>query len=233
MTNDKTITTDTRNAPASCGATISEFSITDHGIEHAQYFQGAGVAFTQYEYCATGCGDDFAEAIEDALESMAQGEECDGIDFDLLETRIKAQEFDGARDWPKSESASDRDSSEDSELYYYVTIKYNVVQCAPFDAPPFNEYGHFTGHLPDDCVTACSHAGRCDDDVEYWRKRLNFTVPRDKAISHLAEYGAWPKETNEYDEGLRDMSDEELAEKVLWLACGDIEEQGEWSGMCS
>lgn len=96
----------------------------------------------------------------------------------------------------------------------------------------FNEWGYFTGHIPPECVAACSHSGDCGDDVEYWRKLLNFSVPRDQAIAYLREFGAWPMQTDKYDRGLTDMTDEELAIKVLWLACCDLKETGEWLGLC-
>jgi len=35
---------------------IADYSITDHGVEHSQYFQGAGVACTKWDDCATGIG---------------------------------------------------------------------------------------------------------------------------------------------------------------------------------
>ena len=56
---------------------ISEYSITDHGVEHSQYFQGAGVAFTKWEACYTGIGCSLAEALGDAVEQLAMSEEYD------------------------------------------------------------------------------------------------------------------------------------------------------------
>lgn len=47
--------------------------VEDHGVDHCQYFRGAGVSFTDYEDCATGTGNTPREALEDALESLAQG----------------------------------------------------------------------------------------------------------------------------------------------------------------
>lgn len=96
----------------------------------------------------------------------------------------------------------------------------------------FNEYGHFLGELPEECWQDCSSPGQAADEaVAYWRKKLDFTVPREQAIQWFREYGAWPLESDEYDTGLRDMSDDELAEKVLWIASGDMREQGEWFGL--
>ena len=95
----------------------------------------------------------------------------------------------------------------------------------------FNAHGWMTGRIPKQAVADCSHSGDCTADVEHWRKRLQFEVPREQAIAYLREFGAWPLDSDEYDKGLRDMSDEELAAKVLWIACHDIAEQGDWCGL--
>ena len=50
---------------------ILDFEIIDHGVEHEQYFQGCGVAFTKFDDCATGIGDSLYEALEDAAEQLA------------------------------------------------------------------------------------------------------------------------------------------------------------------
>ena len=50
---------------------VVEFELVDHGIEHEQYFQGCGTSCTPYTGCATGVGDNPADAIEDALDSLA------------------------------------------------------------------------------------------------------------------------------------------------------------------
>ncbi len=87
----------------------------------------------------------------------------------------------------------------------------------------FDEQGYLVGELPQDCVDQCSHSGQCVDDVRFWLKELDFQVPRDKAIVYLRGFGAW--------DDLEDMTDEDLAEKVLWIACGNIHDQGEWLGL--
>ena len=51
--------------------TITTYEIVDYGIYGDQYFQGHGVSFTEYEYCALGAGDNYTEALEDALEQAA------------------------------------------------------------------------------------------------------------------------------------------------------------------
>ncbi len=109
---------------------IKDFEVLDHGIEHSQYFQGCGVVFTKYEECVTGCGDDFAEAIDDALESIAQ--QHSGIDFVEFEQAIKDDLGIKTVAWPDSTSVSDLESehvgdgSDYSDCYYYVSIRYTV-----------------------------------------------------------------------------------------------------------
>jgi hypothetical protein len=73
--------------------------------------------------------------------------------------------------------------------------------------------------LPTDCIYDCSEPG-CDAEpaVEFWIAELGFTVNRAKAEPCLRGYGAWSAEE------LAEMEDEEIAKKVLWLACNDFRE---------
>jgi len=89
----------------------------------------------------------------------------------------------------------------------------------------FDKLGCFIGTLPQECVDACSHSGSCDEGVAFWRKKLDFAVPREKTIEYLKEYGAWTVEE------LTEKSDEDLAELVLWLACGEIQDGIDWAGV--
>lgn len=51
---------------------VTRYEITDHGIEASDYFQGFSCP-REYDQCATGIGDNPHEALEDALEMLAQG----------------------------------------------------------------------------------------------------------------------------------------------------------------
>lgn len=96
-----------------------------------------------------------------------------------------------------------------------------IAELSPF----FDNYGNFLVTLPKECVADCFHQGECHDDVVHWQNKLGFSVPREKAIDWLRSTGGW-------DGGeLRAMKDEELAQKVLWLACADMKEQGDWYGL--
>jgi hypothetical protein len=65
--------------------------------------------------------------------------------------------------------------------------------------------------LPADCISECSA-------VEFWREELAFTVNRDRAVHCLQGYGAWEPEE------LAEATDETIANRILWLACGDFSE---------
>lgn len=74
--------------------------------------------------------------------------------------------------------------------------------------------------LPEECIKECSASGPVDDAVDFWITELDFTVDRENAVEYLSGYGAWS--TKE----LKALSDREVAEKILWLACSDFSEWG-------
>jgi hypothetical protein len=86
----------------------------------------------------------------------------------------------------------------------------------------FNEYGHFTGKIPDQCVEDCTIPGfDATCCVREWVEDLGFTVPQGLARAYLEEFGS----------ALHIGTDSEITERVLWIACGDIKENGEWLGL--
>lgn len=107
-----------------------EYSLEDHGIENASYWQGAGVAFTNWKACFTGVGSTPKEAAEDALEQAAcSGWDVEGIENDLSD---KSAIPDHAEDC-EHRDCSDHDivgntsceydsCMEDSELYHYAVL---------------------------------------------------------------------------------------------------------------
>lgn len=104
---------------------IAEFEVIDHGEDGSQYFPGCGVAFTKFEHVATGVGDTAEEALDDALESMAQNDARPS----------KSQEGDMRANliFPPDKSAFDSlDHSEcgqehtGDDWHHYVSIRYNV-----------------------------------------------------------------------------------------------------------
>ena len=103
----------------------TDYEITDYGIEDAQYFQGHGVCYTNYEHCSLGCGDDYRAALEDALEQAAMA----GFDIDLAVEDLPEQPANniGGSAWERHTAnceETDHDNCE-SELYYYVGLRWN------------------------------------------------------------------------------------------------------------
>lgn len=87
------------------------------------------------------------------------------------------------------------------------------------DKKYWTSFNYVEFELPHDAVVECSHAGRCDDDVEYWQRELKLGLDRDKMIKELKEYGAWSESS------LKDMDNDDLEQKLIWLAAGDIREE--------
>lgn len=92
---------------------ISQFEVLNHGVEHEQYFQGAGVSFTKWDTIQTGFGLTPLAALEDTLEIMAQmGHEIDKEE----EERIK------------SELAKDDTRAVHSDTFCYLSIRYMLAK---------------------------------------------------------------------------------------------------------
>lgn len=73
------------------------------------------------------------------------------------------------------------------------------------------------GDLPLQCIMDCSQPGiDVVPYIERWRQELDLTVDRWKAVAHLRNTGSWT------DRDLAGMTDNDVAEAILWLACIDI-----------
>lgn len=101
----------------------------------------------------------------------------------------------------------------------------HINDALAYSDPWFDQDGYLIRDIPDQCVIDCSHPGPCDSDVARWQKILHFDVPRNHAIRYLKEFGAWDNPGS--------MHTQELSEIVLWIACCDIKESGEWFGLVS
>ena len=81
------------------------------------------------------------------------------------------------------------------------------------------DYAVYIEDIPRECVEDCTRPGHdATGPVQHWREVLGFTVDRELAIRCLERYGAWGLEE------LNASSDADLADKVLWLACGGFSE---------
>ncbi len=89
----------------------------------------------------------------------------------------------------------------------------------------FDQDGRIIRDIPDLCVADCSHPGPCDTEVNEWKNYLNFNVPRNHAMRYLQGFGAWSESE------LNQKLTTDLSDIVLWIACGEIKESGEWLGL--
>jgi len=67
---------------------IHEHQITDHGVHDPQCFPGDGVANTMWDACSVGVGYSPHEALEDALEMLAQ----DDWDVQLFDNTLSKED---------------------------------------------------------------------------------------------------------------------------------------------
>jgi hypothetical protein len=120
---------------------IEDYEIVDHGIENSQYFQGCGTSLTEFEQVATGIGDNPKEAIEDALDQLAQmGWDTDSnIELtteveECKDTPSVQEEYEDSKDkkWDSSLENEDEEENDDSDIddddypddtYYYLSIR--------------------------------------------------------------------------------------------------------------
>lgn len=101
---------------------VARFQVIDHGEDGSQYFPGCGTYGTDYEEVVTGTGDTGAEALDDALESMAQN--------DIRPSKL--QEYEMRHHWlsiPSDKSAhaslDPHDCEKDGcDWNHYVSIRY-------------------------------------------------------------------------------------------------------------
>ena len=99
---------------------VNEYEYIVEGPMYPDYWQGQGLAYTPYTNMATGIGHTLNEALDDALEMLAQNDN----DWDLkdLEQRIRQDNPDDKWDLSIDDAYPDEDMS---ESYLYVTIKVN------------------------------------------------------------------------------------------------------------
>lgn len=78
-------------------------------------------------------------------------------------------------------------------------------------------FNRFTIELTAEQMTACSHPGPCDDDVEETVKELDLTqIQPDDLRAELKDYGAWD------DDELQDHAAN--LRRIVWIAAGNIKD---------
>ena len=115
--------------------TITAYEIINHGIEHAQYFQGCGVSFTRFDKCYTGCGTNPKEAFDDALDGIAQESidtseifEKDELYKHITRAANKMPGYEPLLTVEQFVKNQGEEITDDCELYYYISIRYNTAE---------------------------------------------------------------------------------------------------------
>lgn len=126
---------------------VDDFTVQDYGMESESYFQGG--SSLESERFVVGIGDNPIEALDDALELIALGD--DDIDFDNLESRIKGaypaftrkpEDLPSANQyvmdqWKEDNPYKDLDEAEEDiqnhECHYYIGVGWNLPSTAKED----------------------------------------------------------------------------------------------------
>lgn len=107
---------------------LNDFEIIRHGIEYSDYFTGCGYCFSNFDRIATGIGETEWEALQDAIETMAQ---CYTFDNDQLErielecTEISENKY-STLDYLHDNLPVGIDPEDADSPWYYVSVRYNV-----------------------------------------------------------------------------------------------------------
>jgi hypothetical protein len=103
---------------------VADFEVLDHGEDGSQYFPGCGVYGSRFAHVTTGMGDTAADALEEALELMAQD--------DVRPSKLQQAEMRRALSNPDKSAFESLDHSECNEDHsgddwnHYVSVRYNV-----------------------------------------------------------------------------------------------------------
>ncbi len=100
--------------------TVIAYQIVDHGEDGSQYFPGCGVAFTDYDNVATGCGSSEREAAEDAIEQSVCGGDIWPADLSAaVEAYLEACSDETI------DCGADDDFNDDWHYYVSIRVKYS------------------------------------------------------------------------------------------------------------
>lgn len=126
---------------------VESFEFRDLGIDHSQYFQGAGVAFTDWDDVFVGVGDTAKEAGDDAMESLATSDvTIPRLAYELIDAEIATMDdaesahsgdctAEHGPDCEMLPEGPDECSCHDEcELQHYVALYVRYADPEPLDA---------------------------------------------------------------------------------------------------
>ncbi len=107
--------------------TITDFEVCDEGIHFPDYYSGFGCSCARFNNACVGIGSNPMEALDDCLDSMAQGQIEADIDLDEFKKQILA-DFPDFTDDAKMERISAETnelSNEHETAWYHIGIRWN------------------------------------------------------------------------------------------------------------
>ena len=104
--------------------TATAYSFDPQGVQHPQYWQGAGVSGTSWRACYTGYGTNEHDAATDAIEQAAQSENIPAALGDAMQARADMLDSSPWAVCDECEYADDCDETtrEECELAFYVVL---------------------------------------------------------------------------------------------------------------
>lgn len=96
---------------------VTKFEIVDHGLEHPDYFQGCGTAFTEFTEVYTGHGQTPYDAAQEALDLVCHDNNVSDELLNEMEQSCSELENEDALE------EQGRLIPEDSEAVYMVSIR--------------------------------------------------------------------------------------------------------------
>ena len=96
---------------------IETYEIINHGVMYSDYFQGCGTAFTEFTDVATGIGSSEREALDDALEMLAQQ------DWDTASNPDLVIDFESADDTDVIQDIIDTETYNGDWPYVFVSVR--------------------------------------------------------------------------------------------------------------
>lgn len=94
---------------------ITDFVLIDHGYDYPDHFQGCGVAYTRFDDCVTGAGLNPSDALDNALDQLAD----EGYDVSEVEAELVAEV-----EALVSLEDEEQEAGLDDELQYYLSIRF-------------------------------------------------------------------------------------------------------------
>ena len=104
--------------------TVTAYSFESHGVQHPQYWQGAGISGTSWRACYAGHGTNERDAATDAIEQAAQSENIPAALGDAMQAEADTLDSSPWAICDECEYSAECDEAmhDECELAFYVVL---------------------------------------------------------------------------------------------------------------